>query len=189
MVRQPNLLGQRFCPYLGPCVALGPSGIELALDPDDQSLESANLDIRQVRHRMLVHGADQRSHGRSQAPPARRQMNDAPPAIGVRLGHRHQAFALQQTNRDYGRWTLTTDAPSELAGRQSVFFPQLAQITPLADCDAVGHRRYIHSVLPSLGELTDVIPRAARQRDEVVVCGRGNRLCDSTEVFHRKSNN
>jgi hypothetical protein len=138
---------------------------------------------------MVVHSADQRSHGRSKAPPARRQMNDTPPAVGVRLGYRHQVFALQQTNRDYGRWTLSTDAPSKLAGRQSVFFPQLAQITPLADRDAVGHRRYIHGVLPSLSKLADVITRAARQRDEVVLCGGGNRLSDGTEVFHRKSNN
>ena len=137
---------------------------------------------------MLIHSADQRRHGRCKAPPARRQMNDAPPAVGVRLDHRHQAFAFEQTNRDYGRWTLTTDAPGQLAGRQPIFFPQLAQITPLADCDAVGPRRCIHCILPGLGKLTDVIAYASRQRDEIVVCGRFDRLYNSAEIFHRQRN-
>jgi len=157
VLAEPNLLGQSVCPVLAPLVAYAQVGIEAALDPDHELLESANFCIGQIGHRLLVHGADQRRHVRRKATPARRQTNDAPPAVGVGLRYRHQARAFEQTDRDDGRRTLTPDPPGELADRQSVIFPQLAQISPLADCNPSGDGRYVHGVLPGLGELADMI--------------------------------
>ena len=99
---------------------------------------------------------------------------------------RHQPFALQELNRDHRGRALAADAPGQLAARQPVFFPKLAQIAPLADRDAMRLGLDIHRALPCLGELTDVIADAARQRDELVVGGGRSRFGEGANGAHNE---
>src|ERR1700677_4542476 len=111
-------------------------------------------------------------------------MDETLAPVFFRFGDAHQPRLLKQLNRDHCGWALSADALRQLADRKSVFFPQLAQITPLADGDAVCGRTLVHHTLPGLCELAHVIADASLQRNEDGIRSRRNLTRDSAKIAH-----